>query len=147
MHGGEIIAEGTLKDILKNKKSLTAKYLSGALKIAVPKKRHAMDPNKQLVIVGATGNNLKKVTLKLPVGLLTCVTGVSGSGKSSLVNDTLYRAGEMVAAGRPVVSVLPPANIKVRTFVPETRLATLKVGDDSTRSGVRPIFRLRWLSL
>jgi excinuclease ABC subunit A len=92
VHGGEIIAEGTLKDIMKNKKSLTAKYLSGALKIAVPKKRHVADPNRQLVITGATGNNLKKVTLKLPVGLMTCVTGVSGSGKSSLINDTLYPA-------------------------------------------------------
>ena len=92
VHGGEIIAEGTLAQILKNKKSLTAKYLNGTLKIAVPKKRHAPDPNRQLVITGATGNNLKKVSLKLPVGLMTCVTGVSGSGKSSLVNDTLYPA-------------------------------------------------------
>ncbi len=92
VHGGEVIAEGTLKDILKNKKSLTAKYLNGTLKIAVPKKRHVADPNRQLVITGATGNNLKKVSLKLPVGLMTCVTGVSGSGKSSLINDTLYPA-------------------------------------------------------
>ena len=92
VHGGEIIAEGTLAQILKNKKSLTAKYLNGSLKIAVPKKRHVADPKRQLVITGATGNNLKKVSLKLPVGLMTCVTGVSGSGKSSLVNDTLYPA-------------------------------------------------------
>ncbi len=92
VHGGEVIAEGTLKDILKNKHSLTAKYLNGTLKIAVPEKRHPADPNRQLVITGATGNNLKKVSLKLPVGLLTCVTGVSGSGKSTLVNDTLYPA-------------------------------------------------------
>ncbi|MFP5394347.1 MAG: excinuclease ABC subunit UvrA, partial [Gammaproteobacteria bacterium] len=92
VHGGVVIAEGPLKDILKNKNSLTAKYLSGALKIEVPKKRHAPDPKRQLVITGATGNNLKNVTLKLPVGLLTCVSGVSGSGKSTLVNDTLYPA-------------------------------------------------------
>jgi excinuclease ABC subunit A len=91
-HGGEVIAEGTLAQILKNKKSLTAKYLNGSLKIAVPKKRHVANPDKQLVITGATGNNLKKVSLSLPVGLMTCVTGVSGSGKSSLVNDTLYPA-------------------------------------------------------
>ncbi|MES2757407.1 MAG: excinuclease ABC subunit UvrA [Pseudomonadota bacterium] len=91
-HGGEVIAEGTLAQILKNKKSLTAKYLNGTLKIAVPKKRHVANPDKQLVITGATGNNLKKVSLNLPVGLMTCVTGVSGSGKSSLVNDTLYPA-------------------------------------------------------
>jgi len=92
VHGGEVIAEGTLAQILKNKKSLTAKYLNGTLKIEVPKKRHVADPNRQLVITNATGNNLKKVSLKLPVGLMTCVTGVSGSGKSTLVNDTLYPA-------------------------------------------------------
>ena len=92
VHGGEVIAEGTLKDILKNKKSLTAQYLNGTLGIAVPKKRTQPNPKKQFVITGATGNNLKSVTMELPVGLLTCVTGVSGSGKSTLVNDTLYLA-------------------------------------------------------
>jgi len=92
VHGGEVIAEGTLKDILKNKKSLTAQYLNGTLSIAVPKKRTPSNPKKQFVITGATGNNLKNVSLELPVGLLTCVTGVSGSGKSTLVNDTLYLA-------------------------------------------------------
>jgi excinuclease ABC subunit A len=92
VHGGEIIAQGTLKDILKNKKSLTAQYLNGTLKIAVPAKRMPLDLNKQLTITGATGNNLKNATFTLPVGLLTCVTGVSGSGKSTLVNDTLYLA-------------------------------------------------------
>ena len=92
VHGGQVIAEGTVKEILKNKNSLTAKYLNGTLGIAVPKKRHPSNPDRQLVISGATGNNLKKVSLKLPVGLLTCVTGVSGSGKSTLVNDTLYPA-------------------------------------------------------
>ncbi|GAB3459022.1 excinuclease ABC subunit UvrA [Massilia terrae] len=90
VHGGEVIAEGTVKDIMKNKKSLTAAYLSGARKIEVPKKRTKADENRQLVITGAKGNNLKNVSLTLPVGLLTCVTGVSGSGKSTLVNDTLY---------------------------------------------------------
>jgi excinuclease ABC subunit A len=92
VHGGAVIAEGTLKDIMKNKNSLTAQYLSGRKKIEVPKKRTKADPERQLVITGATGNNLKNVTLELPVGLLTCVTGVSGSGKSTLVNDTLYPA-------------------------------------------------------
>ncbi|MDY7545731.1 excinuclease ABC subunit UvrA [Glaciimonas sp. CA11.2] len=92
VHGGEIIAQGTLAEILKSKKSLTAKYLNGTLKIAVPKKRTPADPDRQFIISGASGNNLKNVTMRLPVGLLTCVTGVSGSGKSTLVNDTLYHA-------------------------------------------------------
>jgi excinuclease ABC subunit A len=92
VHGGDVIACGPLKDILKSKDSLTAQYLNGKLKIDVPKKRHQADPQRQLLIKGATGNNLKKVNLTLPVGLLTCVTGVSGSGKSTLVNDTLYPA-------------------------------------------------------
>ncbi|HVL77232.1 MAG TPA: excinuclease ABC subunit UvrA [Noviherbaspirillum sp.] len=92
VHGGEVIAKGPLPDILKSRKSLTAKYLNGTLAIHVPKKRTRRDPGRQLVISGASGNNLKDVTLELPVGLLTCVTGVSGSGKSTLVNDTLYHA-------------------------------------------------------
>ncbi len=92
VHGGEVIAKGPLNDILKNKKSLTAKYLNGTLTIHMPKKRTSCDPERQLVIAGATGNNLKNVTLELPVGLLTCITGVSGSGKSTLINDTLYNA-------------------------------------------------------
>ena len=91
VHGGEVIAHGSLTDILKNRESLTAQYLNGSLSIAVPEQRIKPDQNKQLIISGARGNNLKAVDFELPVGLLTCVTGVSGSGKSSLVNDTLYR--------------------------------------------------------
>jgi excinuclease ABC subunit A len=92
VHGGSVIAEGTIKDIMKNKESLTAAYLSGRKKIEVPKKRTVADPERMLHISGATGNNLKDVTLELPVGLMTCVTGVSGSGKSTLINDTLFPA-------------------------------------------------------
>ena len=87
-HGGEICASGTLKDILNNKKSITAQYLSGKKQIAVPKKR--LKPRSEFVsIVKASENNLKDVTVNIPVGLFTCITGVSGSGKSSLINQTL----------------------------------------------------------
>lgn len=92
VHGGAVIAEGSLEEIMQNEHSLTAQYLDGRRKIHVPKKRTPANPERQLVITNATGNNLKKATLTLPVGLMTCVTGVSGSGKSTLINDTLYPA-------------------------------------------------------
>jgi excinuclease ABC subunit A len=92
VHGGEVIARGTLADILRSTESLTAKYLNGTFSIKVPSKRVPVDPERQLVIAGAQGNNLQNVTLELPVGLLTCITGVSGSGKSTLINDTLFHA-------------------------------------------------------
>jgi len=89
-HGGQVIAEGTPAAIAAHPDSLTGAYLSGTRSIAVPDKRHPADPDKFLRIEGASGNNLKDVTIDIPVGLLTCVTGVSGSGKSTLINDTLY---------------------------------------------------------
>ncbi len=90
-HGGRIVAEGTPAEVMANPDSLTGQYLSGNRKIEVPGKRHAPDPKRWLKLENVTGNNLKNVTLELPVGLLVCVTGVSGSGKSTLINDTLYR--------------------------------------------------------
>jgi excinuclease ABC subunit A len=90
-HGGQIVAEGTPAQIQANPNSLTGQYLSGKKQITYNPKRHNPDPARWLSLSHATGNNLKDVTLKLPVGLLTCVTGVSGSGKSTLINDTLYR--------------------------------------------------------
>jgi|TARA_A100001011_G_scaffold84558_1_gene88467 excinuclease ABC subunit A len=88
MHGGEICAQGNIDAILKNKNSITAKYLSGERKIKVPKKRLEIK-NEKIKIVEAFENNLKKVSVDIPVGLFTCITGVSGSGKSSLINQTL----------------------------------------------------------
>lgn len=91
VHGGEIVAHGKPRDLMKSERSLTGQYLSGKRKIAVPTERHESDPERILRIVGARGNNLQNVTLELPIGLLTCITGVSGSGKSTLINDTLYK--------------------------------------------------------
>lgn len=91
-HGGTIIAQGTPDEVCANSQSLTGDYLMGRRSISSPKKYRTPDPERMLVIKGASGNNLKDVTLDLPVGLMVCVTGVSGSGKSTLINDTLYPA-------------------------------------------------------
>ena len=88
-HGGEVVVSGSPQDIMNCKQSPTGDYLSGRKTIAVPAKRHKIDKNKMLVITGARGNNLKNITLNLPLGVITCVTGVSGSGKSTLINETL----------------------------------------------------------
>ncbi|MBU1532886.1 MAG: excinuclease ABC subunit UvrA [Gammaproteobacteria bacterium] len=92
VHGGEVVAEGTPEAIRMSEHSLTGQFLSGRRRIAIPKTRRPPDPERQLVVTDASGNNLKHVTLTLPVGLFVCVTGVSGSGKSTLINDTLYAA-------------------------------------------------------
>ncbi len=91
-HGGEVVAQGTPKEVCADPKSLTGDYLSGRRSIDPPRQYRKPDPEKRLKIIGASGNNLKDVTLDLPVGLLTCIAGVSGSGKSTLINDTLYNA-------------------------------------------------------
>ena len=91
VHGGMVVAEGTPDQIKKSSQSLTGQYLSGKKKITMQKSSFKLDRKKQLVIRGARGNNLKSVTLELPVGGMICITGVSGSGKSTLINDTLYK--------------------------------------------------------
>ncbi len=92
IHGGEIVSQGTPAEIMADPKSLTGQYLTGARQIPVPKRRRPFDPARTLKVVGARGNNLKNVTAEIPLGLLTCITGVSGGGKSTLLIDTLYKA-------------------------------------------------------
>ncbi|MBT9494301.1 MAG: excinuclease ABC subunit UvrA, partial [Paucibacter sp.] len=95
VHGGRIMSQGTPEQVAADPNSPTGRYLSGAASIAVPTERHRVDPqaaHQALKIINARGNNLRGVTVEIPVGLLTCVTGVSGSGKSTLINDTLYTA-------------------------------------------------------
>ena len=91
-HGGQVVAQGTPEDIRRAPHSLTGQYLAGHRQIPVPARRNRAEEDRELTITGASGNNLKQVTLHLPVGLFVCVTGVSGSGKSTLINDTLYHA-------------------------------------------------------
>ncbi len=92
IHGGEVVAQGTVDHVMQEKRSVTGKFLSGKLKIDVPKKRRTPDALQRLVIQGACHNNLKDIDVTIPLGLFVCVTGVSGSGKSSLVNDILVQA-------------------------------------------------------
>ncbi len=99
IHGGEVVAQGCLEDILAEPRSLTGQYLSGQRRIEVPENRRRPDTGRWLRLHGAQGNNLSNLDFNLPVGLFTCVTGVSGSGKSTLVNDTLWRHAAAVLNG------------------------------------------------
>ena len=111
VHGGEIIAQGTVDDILNCKDSLTGKYLSGVEKIEIPTKRHLFDKKNVLELKGASGNNLKNVNLVIPNGLMTCITGVSGSGKSTLINDTLYKLAHIELNGATLDEPAPYKSI------------------------------------
>lgn len=112
IHGGYIVAEGDYQAIISNPNSLTGQYLSGVKKISLPNERVKADPKKQVELIGATGNNLKNVTLKLPVGLFTCVTGVSGSGKSTLINDTFFNIAHTQLNGATTSEPAPYKKIK-----------------------------------
>ena len=103
VHGGEVVAEGTLKQILKSKKSLTAAYLNGTREIEVPTERRKGN-GKKLTVHGAIANNLQNVTVSFPLGTFTCVTGLSGSGKSSLTIDTLYASAARTLNGARVIA-------------------------------------------
>ena len=92
VHGGEIVAEGSLNDIIENKNSITGDYLSGRKKILVPPTRKKVDNNRKITLTGCEENNLKNIKVSFPLGLFVCISGVSGSGKSTLVNETLYKA-------------------------------------------------------
>ncbi|MEZ9070820.1 excinuclease ABC subunit UvrA [Vibrio splendidus] len=112
IHGGHVVAEGTMQDIIDNPNSLTGQYLSGAKEIAVPKQRTPIDKKKVVEIVGATGNNLKNVTATIPVGLFSCITGVSGSGKSTLINDTFFKVAHTQLNGATTAVPAPHKKIK-----------------------------------
>ncbi|EPE0640135.1 excinuclease ABC subunit UvrA [Vibrio cholerae] len=112
VHGGMVVAEGNVQEIIDNPNSLTGQYLSGVKKIAVPEQRTPKDAKKTVELKGAVGNNLKNVDLSIPVGLFTCVTGVSGSGKSTLINDTFFKIAHTALNGATTATPAPYRSIQ-----------------------------------
>ncbi|PNI00047.1 excinuclease ABC subunit UvrA [Vibrio diazotrophicus] len=112
VHGGSVVAEGNVTDIINNPNSLTGQYLSGVKEIEIPKQRTPKDTKKTVELLGASGNNLKDVNLSIPVGLFTCVTGVSGSGKSTLINDTFFNIAHIALNGATTSTPAPYKSIK-----------------------------------
>ncbi|MCA2015735.1 excinuclease ABC subunit UvrA [Vibrio tritonius] len=112
VHGGQVVAEGKVDEIIANPNSLTGQYLSGAKSIAVPTQRVAKNAKKVVEVLGATGKNLKNVDLSIPVGLFTCVTGVSGSGKSTLINDTFFKIAHTALNGATTSTPAPYKKVK-----------------------------------
>ncbi|EOW9267132.1 TPA: excinuclease ABC subunit UvrA [Vibrio cholerae] len=112
VHGGMVVAEGNVEEIIANPNSLTGQYLSGVKKIAVPEQRTPKDAKKTVELKGAVGNNLKNVDLSIPVGLFTCVTGVSGSGKSTLINDTFFKIAHTALNGATTATPAPYRSIQ-----------------------------------
>ena len=111
VHGGQVVAEGNVEDIMAVEASLTGQFLSGKRAIEIPEQRVQGDPAKVLKLTGASGNNLKDVTLTLPVGLFSCITGVSGSGTSTLINDTLFPIAQRQLNGATLAEPAPYRNI------------------------------------
>jgi excinuclease ABC subunit A len=112
VHGGKVVASGSLADILGAKKSITGQYLSGKKRIPIPTSRTVADQKRMIRVNGASGNNLQSITVDLPAGLLTCVTGVSGSGKSTLINQTLYPVAATALNGATTLSPGPHESIE-----------------------------------
>ena len=116
IHGGQIVAEGSVEEIRNSEKSITGKFLSGARSIAIPKKRHS-GKGKTLSVKGAKGNNLQSVDLNIPIGVFTCITGVSGSGKSTLINETLYPAAAIALNKATTLKAAPHEKITGLNFL------------------------------
>ncbi|NAW57933.1 MULTISPECIES: excinuclease ABC subunit UvrA [unclassified Vibrio] len=112
VHGGQVVAEGTVHEIIANPDSLTGQYLCGDKQIAIPEQRTPRNAKKTVELLGATGNNLKAVDLSLPVGLFSCITGVSGSGKSTLINDTFFKIAHTQLNGATTATPAPYKAIK-----------------------------------